>query len=188
LRYHFKEVVMTKFILALTLFATTFSVIAQQNSSKEIIWPSAYNPSKSKFYVHNEIEVSASPETVWAFLIDALKWQSWYVGAKNVSFTNSTDTVLNSSSAFKWQTMGLKFTTSVKQFESNRLLAWESVKKSIQGYHIWLSVPIDKGCMVITDESQNGWLSFFENTFQRNKLKKLHEVWLAALKKKSENN
>ena len=188
MHYHFKEIVMTKFIFALTIFATTFSVFAQRDSSKEIIWPSAYKLSKSKFYVHNEIEINASPEIVWAFLIDALKWQSWYLGAKNVLFTNSTDTVLNSSSAFKWQTMGLTFTSSVKQFESNRLLAWESVKKSIQRYYIWLIVSIDKGCKVITEEAQNGWLTFFEKTFQRNKLKKLHDVWLAALKKKSENN
>ena len=84
--------------------------------------------------------------------------------------------------------MGLKFESTIKQFEPNRLLAWESQKKSIQCYHVWLIVPTDKGCKVISDESQNGWLTFFEKIFQGKKLKKLHDVWLAALKKKSENN
>ncbi|MES2796598.1 MAG: SRPBCC family protein [Bacteroidota bacterium] len=179
---------MTKFIYTLALLAATFSAFAQQSNSEKINWPTVYEPSKSKFYVHNEIEINASPEIVWMFLIDALKWQSWYKGAKNVSFANAIDTVLQANSIFRWETMGLKFQSTVKQFEPNRLLAWESNKKQIQGFHVWLIVPTDKGCKVITDESQNGWLTFFEKTFQGKKLKNLHDVWLTALKKKSENN
>ncbi|MFN3378109.1 MAG: SRPBCC family protein [Runella zeae] len=163
-------------------------MLAQQGNSEKINWPSNYEPSKSKFYVHNEVEINAKPEVVWGFLIDAAKWQSWYKGAKNVSFLNPTDMVLNANSIFKWETMGLKFQSTIKQFEPNRLLAWESEKKSIQGYHVWLIVPTNKGCKVITDESQNGWLTFFEKTFQGKKLKKLHDVWLAELKKKAEGN
>ena len=170
----------------MALFALTFSAFTQQNSSEKINWPLGYEPSKSKFYVHNEIVINASPEKVWGFLIDALKWQSWYKGAKNVAFSIQTDTVLNANSVFNWETMRLKFESTIKQFELNRLLAWESKKKSIQGFHVWLIVPTDNGCKVITDESQNGWLTFFEKTFQGKKLKKLHDVWLLELKKKSE--
>jgi hypothetical protein len=179
---------MTKFTFTLALFALSFSAFAQQNNAEKINFPTPYEPSKSKFYVHNEIEINAKPEVVWGFLIDALKWQSWYKGAKNISFINPNDTILSSSSVFKWETMGLKFQSTIKQFEPNRLLAWESKKKCIQGYHVWLIVPTDKGCKVITDESQNGWLTFFEKAFQKNKLKKLHDVWLTELKKKAEYN
>ncbi|MBI1307324.1 MAG: SRPBCC domain-containing protein [Bacteroidetes bacterium] len=179
---------MIKFTFTLALFAISLSVFAQQNSNEKIAFPTPYEPSKSKFYVHNEKEINAKPEVVWGFLIDALKWQSWYKGAKNISFSNPTDTLLNSNSVFNWETMGLKFQSTIKQFEPNRLLAWESKKKSIQGYHVWLIIPTDKGCKVITDESQNGWLTFFEKTFQGKKLKKLHDEWLAELKRKSENN
>lgn len=179
---------MTKFIFTLMIIASSFDVYAQESNSEKINWPASYEPSKSRFYVHNEIEINARPEIVWAHLIDALKWESWYIGAKNVSFKDPTDTVLNSESVFNWKTMGLKFQSTIKEFEPNRLLAWESKKKSIQGYHVWLIVPTEKGCKVITDESQNGWLTFFEKIFQRNKLKKLHDVWLSELKKKSEGN
>lgn len=187
MHYNFNEIAMTKFNLTLAVFTATFSVFAQQNNLEEINWPKNYEPSKSKFYVHNEIEINAKPEKVWGFLVDALKWQTWYKGAKNVSFTNQTDSLINASSIFKWETMGLKFQSTIKQFEPHRLLAWESQKKSIQGFHVWLIVPTATGCKVITDESQNGWLTFFEKTFQRKKLKNLHDVWLAELKKKSEN-
>jgi hypothetical protein len=177
---------MTKFIFTLAICAKTLSAFAQQNNTEKIDWPYAYEPTKSKFYVHNEIEINANPEVVWSFLIDALHWQSWYKGAKNVSFLNPADTVLNATTIFKWETMGLKFISTVEQFEPYRLLAWESKKKSIQGYHVWLIVPTEKGCKVITDESQNGWLTFFEKTFQGKKLEKLHNVWLAELKNKAE--
>ena len=171
----------------MAIFAISFSTFAQQNSLEKICWTSEYEPTKSKFYVHNEIEINAKPEVVWGYLIDALKWQSWYKGAKNVSFTKPTDTIINATSVFNWETMGLKFQSTIKQFETNRLLAWESKKNSIQGFHVWLIIPTEKGCKVITDESQNGWLTFFEKIFQGKKLKKLHDVWLAELKNKSEN-
>jgi hypothetical protein len=110
---------MTKLILTLLFFTTSFYVIAQQNNSEKMNWPAHYEPSKSKFYVHNEIEINATPEKVWSILIDALKWESWYKGAKNISYINPTDTLLNSNSVFKWKTMGLKFQSTIKQFESN---------------------------------------------------------------------
>lgn len=173
-------------MLTLAIAAMACAGFAQQNSTHKIDWPDNYKPSTSKFYVHNEIEIKAKPDIVWDYLIDALKWEQWYVGAKHVSFVNSTDSLLNPSSVFTWETMGLRFQSAIKVFEPNRLLAWESRKKSIQGYHVWLIVPTETGCLVITDESQNGWLTLLEKTFQRKKLKRLHDVWLMELKKKAE--
>lgn len=175
-------------MFSLALFASTPAVIAQPNSAEKIYWPSGYEPGISKFYVHNEIVINAPPDVVWKHLIDALQWETWYTGASEVSFVNPADTVLHTNAVFKWKTMGLTFTSTIKQFEHNRLLAWESKKKSIQGYHVWLIVPTANGCKVITDESQNGWLTFFEKLFQGKKLEKLHAIWLTALKNKAENN
>ncbi len=168
------------------LFFFAFSGYTQHSESEKIHWPEDYKPENSKFYVHNSIEINAPPETVWKVLIDALQWESWYKGAKKVSFLNSDDSVLMPNTVFQWQTMGLRFQSTVKEYESGRLLAWESKKKSIRGYHVWLIVPTGNGCKVITDESQNGWLTYFEKLFQPKKLKRLHNVWLAGLKAKSE--
>lgn len=179
---------MQKVIFMLTLSTTALAVQAQELNHERINWPANYEPSKSRFYVHNEIEINASPENVWNILIDASQWESWYGGAKDVSFVNPEDSHLNANSVFNWKTMGLKLQTVVQQYEPCRLLAWESKKKSIQGYHVWLIVPTAQGCKVITDESQNGWLTFFEKMFQGKKLKKLHDVWLTELKKKAENS
>lgn len=158
-----------------------------QNPPSAIVWPEGYDPSVAKFYVQNEIEIAASPEVVWQILIDALEWESWYVGAKNLSFVNPDHTELKKDSQFNWETMGMKFpNTTIKAYEPDRYLAWESLKKSIQGYHVWLIIPTELGCKVITEETQNGWLTFFEKTFQGKKLKGLHDIWLAELKAKAE--
>lgn len=182
-----KTIVLHRVLLSITLFAFPVAGSAQEHSNATSInWPPAYEPSKSKFHVHNEIEINAAPETVWKYLIAAPAWPTWYKGAKEVSLLHTTDTVLTATAVFKWKTMGLKFESAIRQFEPYRLLAWESTKKSIQGFHVWLIIPTTTGCKVITDESQNGWLTFFEKTFQGKKLKRLHDVWLFELKRKSE--
>jgi uncharacterized protein YndB with AHSA1/START domain len=183
---------MAKFIFlvaSLSMFGLLTPLSAQQligNYADKIVWPSAYLPSESKFFVHNEIDINASPEVVWHILIDALQWETWYEGAKQVTFDQTNGTTLGSQTVFQWQTMGLQFQTTIQAFEPNRYLAWESRKKSIQGYHIWLILPTEFGCTVITQESQNGWLTFLEKIFQPNKLKKMHDRWLYGLKKKAE--
>ncbi|MBN8578710.1 MAG: SRPBCC domain-containing protein [Cytophagales bacterium] len=151
-----------------------------------IHWPDKYNPATSKFYVHNEIEIAASPERIWSILLDAEAWPKWYKGAQDVRMVKGGGPTLSENSVFEWKTMGMQFESTIQEFEANQRLSWESKKKSIQGYHAWLIIPIPGGCRVITDESQNGWLTFFEKTFQGKKLKRLHDVWLSELKKRAE--
>lgn len=169
-----------------------FKLSAQQNlpSSRpeKITFPSAYDPSKSKFYVHNEIEVEAPPQVVWEILIAAEDWPNWYIGAKNVALADPNAQFLSENAVFSWKTMGLDFESSIREFVPFSKLAWESKKRSIRGYHVWLIVPTARGCKVITDESQNGWLTFFEKTFQPKKLHRLHDVWLTKIKRKAEEN
>lgn len=175
-----------KKIFHLLLVLLSGSIHPVYSQADAIQWPEEYSPSKRKFYVHNEILINAEDSVVWAILTDALKWESWYEGAKNVSFFNDKDTVIGPTSIIKWETMGLMFHSEVKEFRSKRYLAWESKRNSIQGYHVWLLVPTSTGCKVITDEAQKGWLTFFEKLFQRKKLYNLHNVWLAELKSKAE--
>ncbi len=84
--------------------------------------------------------------------------------------------------------MGLNFNSSITEFVPPYRLSWESRKSSIQGYHAWLIIPTDEGSRLITQESQNGWLASLEKVFQPNKLERLHDEWLQAMKTKAENS
>lgn len=127
-----------------------------QMPSERINWPENYEPSKSKFYISNEIEVKASPKTVWNILIDAPSWSSYYKGATEVQLLDQQQTRLEANSQFAWKTMGLRFTSVIKEYEPYKRLSWESKRRDIQGYHAWLIIPTEEGSKIITEESQNG--------------------------------
>jgi uncharacterized protein YndB with AHSA1/START domain len=138
------------------------------------------------FFVHNEIEISAPPQVVWDILVQAEEWPKWYLGALNVKVLRPAGSRLAADGVFAWNTMGLDFESQIKEFVPPFRLSWESSKSSIKGYHAWLFIPTDKGCRVVTDESQHGRLAVAQKIFLPNKLRKLHDVWLGELKKKAE--
>lgn len=187
------------FISALALFYVCASVLAQTTSSKSImtkkydkatnliVWPEEFNPEKSKFYVHNEIEINASPLAVWNILINAKEWHTYYKGAQSpIEFVDTAAKTLQDGLTFKFHTMGLKFQPVINEFVPYERLAWTSRIKSIQGYHAWVIVPTDNGCRLITAESQNGFLTFMQKVFQPKKLLKLHDEWLRLIKERTE--
>ena len=155
--------------------------------SQNINWPAEYEPAKAKFFVHNEIDIQAPPQAVWKILIDAENSPTWYEGAANVLIQGDSSEQLSTDAVFTWRTMGLDFTSTIKEFSPPFRLSWESRKKSIKGYHAWLIIPTDQGCKLITDESQYGWLTFIQKSFVPNKLRKLHDTWLAEIKHKAES-
>ncbi len=182
-------------ILSLAAIACLFSLMscvstdraeAESRATSDIHWPAKYDPARSQFFVHNEIAIDAAPEVVWSVLTDYTKWSSYYRGAKDVSLADTSQTKLSLGSVIVWKTMGLSFRSTVREWVSAKRLSWESVNSKITGYHAWLIVPQGRGCKLITDESQLGWLTYLERTFQPNKLSRLHDEWLLAIKKQAE--
>ncbi len=160
-------------------------IAASRENPETIHWPEEYDPDDASFFIHNAIDINASPETVWNILIQAETWPEWYEGASNVKLQKGHKE-LAADSVFTWTTMGLDFVSTIKEFEPHVRLSWESDKWSIQGYHGWLIIPTEAGCRLITDESQNGLLTYAQLLFQPNKLHRLHDVWLAEIKAKAE--
>lgn len=163
------------------------------SSPNQINWPERYRLEDATFKVQNQIDIAAPAEVVWADLVHAERWPDWYVGAQNVridphawpSMANP-QAELGAGSRFTWETMGLSFVSTITEFKPPHRLSWESRKSSIQGYHAWLIIPTNTGVRVITAESQHGFLARLQGIFQPNKLRKLHDVWLAELKKRAE--
>ncbi len=150
-----------------------------------INWPEDYDPDSASFFVHNWIDINAPPEVVWDILIQAETWPDWYEGASNVEVVGDS-AMLEEGSVFTWKTMGLNFESTVTEFQPPTRLSWESRRRVIRGYHAWLVVPTEFGSTVITDESQHGFLTYMQRIFQPNKLRRLHDIWLAEIKAKAE--
>lgn len=167
----------------------TKAYIAAANAkpaAERINWPEEYEPSRAAFFVHNEIEIKASPNVVWEILIDAEAWPSWYVGAENVQVKDSKNGRLKSGDVFTWKTMDLEFESYVKEYSPPHRIAWDSRKVVIQGYHAYLIIPTTSGCRVVSDESFSGFLGHMQKIFIPTKLHRLHDIFLVELKKKAE--
>jgi hypothetical protein len=49
-----------------------------------INWPADMTPSRSPIHFTNELEVEASPETIWSLLVDPTAWPAFYPGVEHV--------------------------------------------------------------------------------------------------------
>jgi uncharacterized protein YndB with AHSA1/START domain len=153
-------------------------------AADRINWPARYGPDRSEFFVHNETDIAAPPEVVWAELVAAEAWPGWYEGAAEVRVAPAGP--LTANAEFSWRTMDQAFVSVVKEFVPPYRLGWESYKADLQGYHAWLIVPTGTGCRVITEESQFGFLTLMQKVFVPTKLSALHDRWLASLKQRAE--
>lgn len=151
-----------------------------------IVWPADLDPLVSDFYVHNEIDIQASPQRVWQLLIAATAWNSWYDGIQQIKFEDSSQVDLAKNTKVFWRSMGQDLNNTVVEFEPATRLAWQFREQKIQGHHAWVIVPTATGCRVITDESQTGRLAKLQKIFLPKKLMKQHDRWLRLLKAEAE--
>ena len=155
--------------------------------AERIHWPRRYEPDGATFFVHNEIEVDAPVEVVWGVLMEATTWPDWYEGASDVRLEPEGTMLLQADSVLRWRTMGFSFRSEVVEFEPPLRLGWESRKATLKGYHAWLLVPLEDGrTRIVTDESQFGLLAVLQSWFPPGKLRRLHDVWLEAIKERAE--
>ncbi len=175
-------------IILTSCYSVKKSVERSKPNSEKINWPENYKLEDAQFFVHNEIEIKAKPQTVWEVLIRAEEWPDWYEGASNVSVLSNNSADLNEGAIFSWKTMGQNFdSTTVKEFQPPYRLSWEARKNNIRGYHAWLIIPNGDNCKVVTSEVQFGFLTTMQKVFMPNKLRTLHDIWLEELKNKAEN-
>ena len=73
-----------------------------------IKWPERYHPSRAPIHVVNELTIPASCEQVWAWLIRAPLWPSWYPNSSDVRLVDRPITELRLGTMFTWRTFGVK--------------------------------------------------------------------------------
>lgn len=154
---------------------------------KKVNFPDNFNPSNCPVYAKNELTINAPAEVIWNWLINATTWPEWYPNSSNIKILDQKEQVLTSSSEFKWRTFKTNIKSEIKQFEPYKHLAWEAKGTGLNAYHGWLIIPNDKGCNVITEETQYGFLPSIGRGLITKGLLKQHQIWLEGLKRKSES-
>ena len=149
-----------------------------------IRWPEEYSPDRTKVHVRNELEMPASSEVVWAWLIRAELWPTWYKNSKQVVIDGGGPD-LRSGSTFQWTTFGVRLNSRVEEFVPGERIAWSARATGINAYHAWLIETRPSGCYVLTEETQNGWLANLNNMLRPRNMSEQHQNWLESLQRKA---
>ena len=160
---------------------------AAPQAAAAIRWPEAYLPQSAPVFVRNEIVVAAAPEVVWAWLLRAELWPTWYSNAADIHFLSHAAPDLRNRSRFRWKTFGLRLTSKVLEFDPPQRLAWDAHGLGVDAFHAWLLTPLADGSThVLTEEVQHGWLAKLGHRLNSTRIETGHRRWLEALARQAE--
>jgi hypothetical protein len=129
-----------------------------------------------------EIEIAASPETVWNVLTNFQAWPGWNSDVKSMSFEGS----VTPGAEFRWRAGPGTIVSTLEQVEPPRYIRWRGRTLSIKAIHEWWLEPSDGGTRVKTEESFSGVLTrLFRRQLQKT-LDKSLEDGLEQLKGEAE--
>jgi hypothetical protein len=155
--------------------------------SKDIHWPDGFHPEQADLFAYNEIVVHASCEKVFANFVDAQAWPSWYPNSHNVKALNSQDGKLYKEARFSWDTFGLHIESRVHEFVPGSRIGWFGDGTGLNAYHTFLLLKTDEGCHIVTEQVAKGPGAIDLRQKQPNAMHEGHDLWLSALKQRSEN-
>jgi len=148
-----------------------------------IRWPEKYAPGKAQVHVKNELEMDATPEAVWAWLVRAKLWPTWYANSEKVEVEGGGPD-LGPGAGFRWKTFGVSLHSRVEEFVPPERMAWSARGMGIDAYHAWLIIPTPAGCRVTTEETQLGLLPRLNKAVRPNHMSRKHQDWLEGLQAK----
>ncbi len=154
-------------------------------SSAEIRWPPEFDPSRAPVHVRNDIVTTAAPEMVWAWLVRAAAWPSWYSNCGNVRIEGGGQD-LAKGSAFRWWTFGVPLASCVKEFVPPERIAWTALGPGVWAYHAWLIERVTAGSHITTEETQYGWLAQLGHKLMPHRMQRGHDLWLESLRRQAE--
>ncbi len=151
-----------------------------------IRWPERYDPANAPVHVRNEIDTRASADRVWAWLVRASLWPSWYPNSHHVRIAGGPAADLAAGARFTWRTFGVSLRSAVLEFEPPERIAWNALGLGVEAYHAWLITPAPGGSRVLTEETQHGWLARTGSLLFPSRMSRFHQLWLERLRASAE--
>jgi uncharacterized protein YndB with AHSA1/START domain len=100
------------------------------------------------------ITIDAPIDRVWALVVDVDHWPDWNkaVGAAHLKGP------VAKGSVFEWKSGGLAIRSTFQDVAPMRRLSWTGQTIGTRAVHAWAFVTTDKGVVVTTTETFDGWL------------------------------
>lgn len=146
-----------------------------------IRWPAGHRPEESAFHAVNELQMSAAPEAVWAWICRPDLWPSYYSNAKLIKHLGGPWPKLELGSRFRWLSFGAFVTSEVLEYEPGQRIAWDARVLGGRGHHGWLLRRRAGGTLVRTEETQKGPGIQVVKPVLRPIMVRLHQRWLEGL-------
>jgi len=147
-----------------------------------IVWPEEFHPTRAPVHVRNEITIDTADDRVWAWLVRAQLWPSWYANCADVRFVNTEGPDLRLGTEFTWRTFGVPLRSVVAEFVPFSRIAWHAVGVGVRACHAWLIEPSSRSCHVTTEETQYGVLARTGDLLMPRRMSRGHQRWLEALR------
>lgn len=133
----------------------------------------------------DNILIHAPLHTIWKIQTDVQNWPTWQPNVDVV--VKDTPGRLRPGSVFRWTTEGLNITSTVKQVDYGKRLAWGGPAQGITAIHAWTFTPTTDGVLVHTEESWTGDpVTANQATLQTALDNSLHN-WVTNLKHQAES-
>jgi uncharacterized protein YndB with AHSA1/START domain len=97
-----------------------------------IKWPEDMTPGRYPIHFTNEVEVAASPETIWSLLVDPVAWPNFYPGVEHVELLEGHKS-LRLGTRFEINLAGQDIYASVHEFEPMTRIAWGGALVQVRG-------------------------------------------------------
>jgi uncharacterized protein YndB with AHSA1/START domain len=144
----------------------------------------AASQSNAKARSQATITIHAPVEKVWRLVVDVDNWPKWN---KAVS-TAHLEGPLATGSSFEWKSGGLGIRSIFREIAPLRRLTWTGQTVGTHAVHAWVFATTDKGVVVTTTETFDGWLpTIMPRTMQRT-LDETLPALLASLKAAAEQH
>lgn len=149
-----------------------------------IHWPDRYDPARAPAHVSNEIYTAAPSEAVWAWLVRAPLWPTWYPNASHVVLEGRRPE-LAAGVWFTWRTFGVAIRSTVLEFVPNERIAWSAFGVGVDAYHAWEITATPRGSHVLTEETQYGFVARVGALVFPRRMSNGHQTWLERLSEKA---
>ncbi|MFJ4696381.1 SRPBCC family protein [Streptomyces sp. NPDC088766] len=156
----------------------TASTVSTRRTADVQIDESAPVITRASILVHAPLSV------IWKVQTDVENWPAWQPEVDVV--TKETPGRLRPGSVFHWSTEGLDITSTVRQVEHGKRLAWGGPAQGITAVHVWTFTRTGNGVLVHTEESWTGAPVVAGQAALQAALDNSLHNWLTNLKREAE--
>ena len=155
-------------------------------TSREIHWPEYYHPKNAQMHLKNETLVPASPACVWACITHAPSWPQFKHAKTTIQILNGDGVELHKGTIFHWRARSLHFECTVVEYIPNQRIAWKGKCGDVDIYHAWVIEPVEEGCLILTESTQRGGMTWLTKYFTGRNINSYQRKWLEQLKQQPE--